>query len=151
MGILKTVDLADFAEKNAKRIRILKTVGLADFAEKNTKRMGIECLKNENSNVVVRKSELKPLQCNVLLLCPGRYRYSLYLPGYANPKRTESAKCHCFSNVFENFHSRNDALCCDLRSLPASGAGFRSLGSLPFSEEPKRIRQKSVGSLPKKE
>ena len=27
MGILKTVDLADFAEKNAKRIRIRKTVG----------------------------------------------------------------------------------------------------------------------------
>ena len=34
MGILKTVELAEFAEKNAKRIRILKTVGLADFAEK---------------------------------------------------------------------------------------------------------------------
>ena len=42
-GILKTVELADFAEKNAKRIRILKTVGLADFAEKNAKRMGMEC------------------------------------------------------------------------------------------------------------
>ena len=39
MGILKTVELADFAEKNAKRIRILKTVGLADFAEKNAKRI----------------------------------------------------------------------------------------------------------------
>ena len=37
------VELADFAEKNAKRIRILKTVGLADFAEKNAKRMGMEC------------------------------------------------------------------------------------------------------------
>ena len=39
MGILKTVELADFAEKNAKRIHILKTVGLADFAEKIAKRM----------------------------------------------------------------------------------------------------------------
>ena len=43
MGILKTVELADFAEKNAERIRILKTVGLADFAEKNARRMGMEC------------------------------------------------------------------------------------------------------------
>ena len=45
MGIPKTVELAlaDFAEKNAKGIRILKTVGLADFAEKNAKRMGMEC------------------------------------------------------------------------------------------------------------
>ena len=37
MGILKTVELADFAEKNAERIRILKMVGLADFVEKNAK------------------------------------------------------------------------------------------------------------------
>ena len=29
--------------ENAKRIRILKMVGLADFAEKNAKRMGMEC------------------------------------------------------------------------------------------------------------
>ena len=43
MGILKTVELADFAEKNARRIRILKTVGLADIPEKNAKRMGMEC------------------------------------------------------------------------------------------------------------
>ena len=43
MGILKTVELADFAEKNTKRIRILKTEGLADFAKKNAKRMGMEC------------------------------------------------------------------------------------------------------------
>ena len=42
MGILKTVELADLAEKNAKRIRILKTVGLGDFAEKNAKRMAVE-------------------------------------------------------------------------------------------------------------
>ena len=44
---------------------------------------------------------------------------------------------------------------CSLRSfkcLPASGAeSFRSLGSLPFAEEPKRIRQKSLGSLLKTE
>ena len=44
---------------------------------------------------------------------------------------------------------------CSLRSftsLAAGGAeGFRSLRSLPFSEEPKRIRQKSLGSLPKTE
>ena len=37
------VELANFAEKNAKRIGILKTVGLADFAEKNAKIMGMEC------------------------------------------------------------------------------------------------------------
>ena len=35
------VELADFAEKNAKRIRILKATGLADFTEKNAKRMEI--------------------------------------------------------------------------------------------------------------
>ena len=35
MRILKTVELAGFAEKNAKRMRILKTV---EFAEKHAKR-----------------------------------------------------------------------------------------------------------------
>ena len=34
------VELADIAEKNAKRISILKTVGLPDFAEKNAKSIG---------------------------------------------------------------------------------------------------------------
>ena len=67
MGILKTVELAHFAGKNAKRRRIMKTVALADFTEKNVKRMGI--LKHENLNVVVQPSELKPLQYNALLLC----------------------------------------------------------------------------------
>ena len=70
MEVLKTVELADFAEKNAKRIR--KTVGLADFAEKNATRMGMGILKKESSNVVVRPSELKPLQYKVLLLCQSR-------------------------------------------------------------------------------
>ena len=43
MGILKTVELEDFAEKIAKRMHILKTVGLADFAKKNVQIMGMEC------------------------------------------------------------------------------------------------------------
>ena len=54
MGILKTVELADFAEKSAKTIRILKTVGLTDFAEKNAKRMGI--LKNESSKLLLNRA-----------------------------------------------------------------------------------------------
>ena len=37
------------------------------------------------------------------------------------------------------------------KSASSGAEGFRSLGSLPFSEEPKRIRQKSLGSLPKTE
>ena len=41
MRILKTVELADFAEKNAKGIPILKMVGLANFA-------GKKCQKNGN-------------------------------------------------------------------------------------------------------
>ena len=60
MGILKTVELADFAEKNSKRMHILKTVGLANFTEKDAKRMRI-LKKNESSDVVARLSELKPL------------------------------------------------------------------------------------------
>ena len=39
--IQKTVELADFTEKNAKRICIPKTVELADFIEKNVKRICI--------------------------------------------------------------------------------------------------------------
>ena len=84
--ILKTVELADFAEKNAKRIRILKMEGLAEFAGKNAKRMGI--LENDSSNDVVRPSDLMP---STICFC------------YAIPKRKESAKRHCFSNVCENF------------------------------------------------
>ena len=87
IGILKTVELVDFAEKNAKRIRILKTVGLAGFAEKNAKRMGTECCKNENSNDVVRPSELN--HCNTMYFC------------YANPKIKESAKYHFFRMFFK--------------------------------------------------
>ena len=56
MGILKTVELADFAEKSAKRIRILKTVRLADFAEKNAKRIGI----TESNEIAVLLSVRKP-------------------------------------------------------------------------------------------
>ena len=52
-------------------------------------------LKNENSNVVFRLSELKPLRCNVLLLCP-----------YAHPKRKNLRSTIVFSNVFENFKSQ---------------------------------------------
>ena len=37
------------------------------------------------------------------------------------------------------------------KSASSGAEGVRSLGSLPFSEEPKRIRQKSLGSLPKTE
>ena len=34
MRILKTVEIGEIGEKDAKRIHILKTVELADFAEK---------------------------------------------------------------------------------------------------------------------
>ena len=43
MGIVKTVELGDFVEKNAKRIRILKTVGLGHLVEKNPKKIGMGC------------------------------------------------------------------------------------------------------------
>ena len=78
MRILKTVELADFAEKNPKRMRILKVL--------------------ESSNVVVRPSELKPLQCSALLLCRSQekriYNTSLY-----------------FQMSRNLFHSRNKVLC----------------------------------------
>ena len=111
MGILK---LADFAEKNAKRIRILKTVGLADFAEKNARRMGIELGMLFELAIAI--------QCS--FFC------------FANPKTKESAKCHCFSNVFEKTFAFTKCSLRSLKSLPASGAeGLRNLGSLPFSED----------------
>ena len=51
MGILKTLEMADIAENNAKRIRVLKTVGLADFAEKIAKRMGTKCRNAEKMRI----------------------------------------------------------------------------------------------------
>ena len=45
MGILKTVGLADFAEKNAKRIRILKEGRVGRLRREKCQRIGI--LKNE--------------------------------------------------------------------------------------------------------
>ena len=57
---------------------------------------------------VDRPSELKPLQCNVLLLCQSQEKRICEVSLF-------------FSNVFENFLSRNNALCdlskvCQLRS-----------------------------------
>ena len=130
MRILKTVDFADFAEKNAKRIRILKTVEFADFAEKNAKRMRL--WKWESSNVVF--GQVNWSHCNVFYFC------------YANPKRKEFTLFHSIFECFQNSFIHKTML------FAASGAeGFRDLGSLPFSVEPKRIRQKSLGSLPKTE
>ena len=55
---------------------------------------------------------------------------------YAKPKRLESTKFHCYFECYEYFHhSRNNAM------PPTETEGFRSLGSVPFSEEPKRIHQ----------
>ena len=138
MGILKTVELVDFAEKNAKRITNSENGRVGKLGREKCQKNGNGMLKNENLNVVVRPSELKPLCCNVLSLW----------------QLQEKRICEVslfFSNVFENFHSRNNALCdlskvCQLRSK-----GFQSLGSLPFTEKPKRIRQKSLRNLLKTE
>lgn len=136
MRILKTVEIGEIGEKDAKRIHILKTVELADFAEKNPKRMGI--LKVREFECSAPLSELKPLQCTVLFLC------KMQIPIEKN--------LILFSNVLRTFSFTKQGSLRSLGSLPASGAeGFRGLGSLPFSEEPKRIRQKSLGSLPKTE
>ena len=92
---------------------LLKTAG---FAEKNFsyQKNGNGMLKNENSNVVVRPSELKPLQCNVLLLCQSQEKRICEVSLF-------------FSNIFENFHSRNNALCdlskvCQLQEQKVSEA-----------------------------
>ena len=58
MGILKTVELADFLEKNAKRIRILKTVGSGQTLQRkmpkewewNAEKMRIRMLLFERAN-----------------------------------------------------------------------------------------------------
>ena len=85
-----------------------------------------------------RPSTLKPLQCTVLLLC------KMQIPIEKN--------LILFLNVLQSCSFTKQGSLQSLGSLPASGAeGFRGLGSLPFSEEPKRIRQKSLGSLPKTE
>ena len=68
---------------------------------------------------------------------------------YAKEKNLQSFIV--FWNVLKTFPFTKQCSLRSFKSLPASGAGFRSLGSLPFSEEPKRIRQKSLGSLPETE
>ena len=70
----------------------------------------------------------------------------------------------CLAERMKTFHKRNDfqysmmflnesqnKVICNL-SLPLSVTeGFRGHGSLPFSEEPKRIRRKSLRSRSKTE
>ena len=95
-------------------------------------------LKNENSNVIVRLRELKPLQCNVLLLCQSQEK--------------RICEVSLFFRMFLKTFIHETMLSAIFQKPASSGAeSFRSLGSLPFSEEPKRIRQKSLGSLPKRE
>ena len=96
MRILKTVEIGEIGEKNAKRIHILKTVELADFAEKNPKRMGI--LKVREFECSAPLSELKPLQCTVLLLCKSQEKRIYNISFY-------------FRMFCKLFHSRNKALC----------------------------------------
>ena len=95
-------------------------------------------LKNENSNVVVRPSELKALQSNVLLLCQSQEK--------------RICEVSLFFRMFLKTFIHETMLSAIFQKSASSGAeGFRSLGSLPFSEEPKRIRQKSLGSVSKTE
>ena len=79
--------------------------------------------------------------CNTMYYC------------YVNPKRKVSAKYHCLFECFwKHFIHETQCSLQSFKNQPASGAdGFRSIGSLPFSEQPKRIRQKSLGFLPKTE
>ena len=103
MRILKTVELADFAEKNAKRTRILKE---REFTAERIEAIAIQC------TFVMPIPREKSLQSVIV--------FRMFL-------KTVSFTKQCFLQSFE--------------ILPASGAGFRSLRSLPFSEEPKRTRQ----------
>ena len=129
MRILKTVEWSEFVEKHPKRIHILKTVELADFVEKHPKRMNI----------------LKERDFKCCWLAKWIEAIAFFF-GYARPKKKESAKCHCyFKCCCILHHSWNKAL------LTSGAEGFRSLKSLPFSEEPKSICQWSLGSLPKTE
>ena len=114
----------------AKRIHIQKTVELADFAEKNVKRIHILKEREFECCLFVRPSELKPLQYNVFLLCQSQ----------SQEKRI--CEFPLFSRMFLNaFSFTKQSSLRSFGSLATSGAeGFRSLGSLPFSEEPKRIR-----------
>ena len=87
MRILKTVEIGEIGEKDAKRIHILKTVELADFAEKIPKEW--EFWKWESSNVVLRWANWS--HCNALYFC------------YANPKRKEFTIFHSIFECFANF------------------------------------------------
>ena len=55
------------------------------------------------------------------------------------------------SNVLKTFIHQTMLSVIFQKSASSGAEGFRHRGSLPFSEEPKRIRQKSLGFLPKKE
>ena len=128
MRILKTVELADFAEKNAKRIRILKTVGFADFAEKNAKRIRILKEREFECCCSAERIEAIAMQCTFVMPIPREKNLQSVIVFRMFLKTFSFAK-QCFLRSFE--------------SLQAPEAeGFQILGSLPFSEEPKRIRQK---------
>ena len=131
---------------------LLKTVGFAEkkfSCQKNGNsengRAGRfrreKCQKNGNSEKMrVRMLlSLLSLQYNVLSLCQYQEQ--------------RICKVSLFFRMFlKTFPFTKQCSLRSFKSLSASGAeGFRSLGSLPFSEEPKRIRQKSLGSLPKTE
>ena len=91
---------------------ILKTVELADFAEKNAKRTGIECS--------TERIEAIAIQCTFVMPIPREENLHSVI---------------VFSNAFENFFIHET-----MPSAIFQKFGFRSLGSLPFSEEPKRTR-----------
>ena len=90
-------------------------------------------LKKENSNVFVRPSKLKPLQCNVLLLCLSEEKRTCEVPLFFRMFLKTFIHETMLSAIFQesaSFRSRR----------------FPKLRIASFSEEPKRILQKSLGS-----
>ena len=72
MRILTRVELADFAEKNGKIIRILKkkTAELADFAEKSPKRMNTLKEREFECCSPAERIEVIAIQCTFVMQSP---------------------------------------------------------------------------------
>ena len=159
-------EIGEIAERNAKRIHIPKTVELADFAEKNPNRMRILRVL-EGSKVVLRPSESKPLQCSALLICKSQgkrnYHASLYYRMFCKFFHSQN-KALCDLLVVYQLHEQMVSEASETSRFQKSPKnmskisrwstekrmtkrmGFRrsliqALRSVPFLEEPKRIRQ----------
>ena len=127
MRILKAVAFADFTEKKAKRIYVLKNGRAGRLHIEKSQKMNVLKERGFECCCSTKRIEAIAVRCTFVM---------------QSPREKNLQSVIVIANVVEYCIIHETCSLLSFICLSASGAeGFRCLESLPFSEEPKRIRK----------